>query len=124
MKAACEAQVLLSKATADFITGVCMNDAGDKNFKARTVDFSFDRVRSAEEKNEPVTEKVSLNVPLLAIVKVPALGVEEVDIKFDMEVKSAEAAPVTECDSADRLKFDLDTFRTDISAKVDGRTHE
>lgn len=94
LKAACEAQVLLSEAAADFINNICMNDAGDKNLKARTVDFSFDRVRSAEEKNEPVTEKVSLNVPLLGIVKVPELGVEDVDIKFDMEVKSAEDSPV------------------------------
>ena len=115
LKAACEAQVLLSEATADFINNICINDAAD---------FSSDRVRSAAEKNEDVTEKVSLNVPMLAIVKVPALGVEEVDIKFDMEVKSAEDSPVTESDSADRLKFDLDTVRTDLSVKVDGSAHE
>ncbi len=122
LKAACEAQVLLSKATADFITGVCMNDAGDKNLKARTVDFSFDRVRFDEEKNEEVTEKVSLNVPMLAIVKVPALGVEDVDITFDMEVKSSEAskntvASTTEHDSTVGFKFGLGAFHTDIHVK-------
>lgn len=105
LKAACEAQVLLSDAAADFINNICMHDAGSGNLKERAADFSFDRVPSAEEKNKEVTEKVSLNVPMLAIVKVPALGVEDVDIKFDMEVKSAEAAPATECDSSDRLKF-------------------
>lgn len=103
LKAACEAQVLLSEGAADFSSG---------------------RVRFDAEKNEEVTEKVSLNVPMLGIVKVPELKIDDVNIKFDMEVKSAEAAPVTEGDSADRLKFDLDTFRTDISAKVDGSTHE
>lgn len=105
LKAACEAQVLLSKATADFITGICMNDAGDKNFKERTADFSFERVRFDAEKNKTVTEKVSLNEPMLAIVMVPELKIDDVNIKFDMEVKSAEAASVTEGDSADRLKF-------------------
>lgn len=124
LKAACEAQVSLSKAIADFITGICMNNAGDKNLKDGAADFSSGRVCSAEEKNEEVTEKVSLNVPMLGIVKIPELKVDDVNIKFDMEVKSAEAAPVTEGDSADRLKFNLDTFRTDISAKVDGSTHE
>lgn len=50
LKAACEAQVLLSKATADFINNICMNDAGDKNLKEGAADFSFDRVRFDEEK--------------------------------------------------------------------------
>lgn len=94
LKAACEAQVLLSEAAADFINNICINDVGSVNLKEGAADFSFDRVRSAEEKKEEVTEKVSLNVPLLAIVKVPVLGVEDVDIKFDMEVKSAEDSPV------------------------------
>lgn len=124
LKAACEAQVLLSEAAADFINNICMNDAGSGNLKDGAADFSSDRVGSAEQKKEEVTEKVSFNVPLLGIVKIPALGVEEVDVNFDMEVKSAEAAPATECDSADRLKFDLDTIRTDLSVKVDGSAHE
>ena len=70
-----------------------------------TADFSFERVRFDAEKNKTVTEKVSLNEPMLAIVKVPELKIDDVNIKFDMEVKSAEAASVTEGDSADRLKF-------------------
>lgn len=105
LKAACEAQVLLSEGAADFINNICMNDAGDKNLKERTADFSFERVRFDSEKNKTVTEKVSLNEPMLAIVKVPELKIDDVNIKFDIEVKSAEATSVTEGDSADRLKF-------------------
>ena len=42
------------------------------------------------------TETVELDVPLLAIVKVPALGIDTVDITFDMEVKNSERTSETE----------------------------
>lgn len=40
--------------------------------------FTFDRTRFDEEQNREVAEKVSLNVPMLAVVKVPALSVADV----------------------------------------------
>src|ERR1700737_473027 len=41
-------------------------------------------------------ETVELTVPLLAIVKVPALAITTVDITFDMEVKNSEQSTHTE----------------------------
>jgi hypothetical protein len=38
------------------------------------------------------TEEVEIEVPVLAIVKIPALSITTVDITFDMEVKSAETS--------------------------------
>ncbi|MFY0574409.1 DUF2589 domain-containing protein [Cystobacter fuscus] len=38
------------------------------------------------------TEDVTLDVPLLALVKVPSLAIKTVDVTFDMEVKSAETS--------------------------------
>ena len=37
-------------------------------------------------------ENVDLTVPLPAIVKVPALAIDSVDISFDMEVKSSKSS--------------------------------
>ncbi len=127
LKAACEAQVLLSKSTADFITGVCMTGENESALQARTVDFSFDRVRFDEEKNQEVTEKVSLNVPMLAVVKVPALGVEDVDISFDMEVKSSETsknsvASTTDIDSTFKIGFGI--FHSNIHIKGNVTTNK
>jgi len=51
------------------------------------------------------TETVNLNVPLLAMVTIPALSVKTVDIVFDMEVKSSSSS-----------KSDKDES---LSAKVD-----
>jgi hypothetical protein len=51
------------------------------------------------------TETVSLNFPFLAMLRVPALSIDTVDIVFDMEVKSSSSS-----------KSDLDES---LSAKVD-----
>lgn len=88
LKAAADAQVLLSNATADFITSVCMNDAGDGNLNAHTENFSSDR--GQVDKKQQIKEP-TLDIPMLSVVKVPKLGIEEVDITFEREVKAPEA---------------------------------
>ena len=37
-------------------------------------------------------EEVEINVPVLAIVKIPSLSITQVDVTFDMEVKSSESS--------------------------------
>lgn len=99
LKATCDAQVMLSKSTADFINNACMteitpdsNEPDKKVITARTVNFSFKR--AVNDKNgDPKMEDVDLNVPpLLAVVEVPALAIDDVDVSFDMEVKSSESS--------------------------------
>lgn len=62
---------------------------GDKQV-VRTVGFSFTRSANGDDGNGPASEKVEMNIPLLAMVKVPSLSIDLVDITFDMEVKSSE----------------------------------
>lgn len=88
LKAAADAQVLLSNATADFITSVCMNNAGNGNLNAHTENVSSDR---GQVDNKQQIKEPTLDIPMLAVVKVPKLGIEEVDITFDREVKVSEA---------------------------------
>ncbi len=90
LQAACRAQTMLAGATADFLTKVCMDNDGNGRLTAKTVNFSFQRSNYNND-GKPVMEDVNLNVPLLAVVKVPALSVDAVDITFDMEVKSSES---------------------------------
>jgi len=87
LKAACDAQVQLAKASSDFIQTVGLEKQGDA-LAARTVDFSFTRPVNKGD-GSPSEEQVDLKVPLLAILNTPALGVKEVDIDFTMEVKSS-----------------------------------
>jgi hypothetical protein len=102
LKAACDAQTLLAKATSQFIHEVGFEPGTSQpatpgqpapvgSYKARTVDFSFTRPVQQGPDGDVKQEKVELKVPMLAIVNVPALSVKEVDINFTMEVKSSES---------------------------------
>lgn len=90
LKAACDAQTMLARSTLNFIEEVGL-EAPDANGvrKVRTANFSFDRAADQTGDGKPASEKVEMNVPLLAIVNVPALSIDVVDVTFDMEVKSS-----------------------------------
>lgn len=90
LKAACDAQTMLAASTTRFIENVGMDapDASGKR-KIRTTSFTFTRATVNEETGVQEKEEVEMNVPLLSIINVPSLQVDDVDVKFDMEVKSA-----------------------------------
>jgi hypothetical protein len=103
LNAACEAQVKLAQATADFIKVIGFLPPADKGSTdpysggTRTATFRFKRPvdNPAVKPGEPgstMEEEVELCVPLLAIVKVPNLSITMVDVTFDMEVKSSFAS--------------------------------
>lgn len=106
LQAACDAQVRLALATANFIQQIGFlappgSKTGTSPASVRTVEFQFDRpVAQLDPAKPPPTttemETVKLTVPLLAIVKVPALAITSVDITFDMEVKNVEQSKQTE----------------------------
>jgi len=88
LSAACDAQVKLAQSTADFIKNVGFVEKEGGGSETRTADFNFKRPVINPD-GTAGEEEVSMSVPLLAIVKVPNLGVSSVDILFDMEVKSS-----------------------------------
>lgn len=88
LQAACDAQTMLAGATARFIEEVGLVEENGKKV-VRTVGFSFNRSTNGEA-GEASSEKVEMNIPLLAMIKVPSLAIDLVDITFDMEVKSSE----------------------------------
>lgn len=101
LTAACDAQIKLANATAEFIKVVGFEpDASDpkKLGNTRTALFKFKRPVELPEDKIPLLpgdarkigeEEVELEVPLLAIVKVPNLSITSMDVTFDMEVKSS-----------------------------------
>lgn len=90
LNAACDAQVRLANATADFIKYIGFEKDDKGELQTRVAKFSFNRqtVDPTVDGGKRL-EKVDLDVPLLAIVKIPTLSVTKVDITFDMEVKSS-----------------------------------
>ena len=109
LTAACDSQIKLARATADFIkvigflppTDAQLKRDGNAFGETRTAAFKFKRPvelpspPSADGNPQPpmmAEEEVELEIPLLAIVNVPNLSVTNVDITFDMEVKSSFSA--------------------------------
>jgi hypothetical protein len=95
LSAACDAQTKLAMSTVDFIQKVGFySDNGVS--KTRVADFSFERtvMNGKDELGNDIYEKeeVKMSVPLLAIVNVPSLMIQNVDITFDMEVSSSESS--------------------------------
>jgi len=105
LNAACDAQIRLAGATADFIKVVGFlppaPDSTDANATGavRTATFKFDRPLLAPPGSPPDTpsgtESVELEVPLLALVKIPNLSIDTVDVTFDMEVKSSTSTNIS-----------------------------
>tara|TARA_B100001250_G_scaffold218220_1_gene187232 strand:- start:187 stop:777 length:591 start_codon:yes stop_codon:yes gene_type:complete len=112
LTAACNAQVLLAKATSDFI-----KDVGLVDDKARTVDFSFTKpVQGAG--GDVTNQEVNLEVPLLAIINTPSLSVKEVDVSFTMEVKSSTSSKNVTDSKADltaHAKYNAGFFSCDVT---------
>lgn len=85
LTAAADASVQLAQSTADFINNVGF----DKDGKVRTVDFGYEKKINNEDGTVDVQE-MKVQVPMLAIVPIPNLQVDEVNVTFDMEVKESE----------------------------------
>jgi len=117
LKAACNAQTLLAKASSDFIKDVGLNDDGKGNMNARTVDFSFTKPTQAADGTTSM-QKVDLQVPLLAIINTPSLSVKEAEVRFTMEVKSSTSSKTTSDSKADltaHAKYNAGFFSCDVT---------
>ena len=97
LKAACDAQAKLVETTAEFIRTAGLESSCSDDVKTAT--FTF-RKKGADESDDPAEKEVSLQVPLLSIVPVPSLAIEDIDVNFDMDVNSySEHAAVRKQDS-------------------------
>ncbi len=85
LRAAADASTQLANSTAEFINRVGF----DREGKVRTVAFGYQR-RSANEDGTSNLDEMKVDIPMLAIVPIPNLQVDEVNVLFDMEVKQSE----------------------------------
>jgi hypothetical protein len=136
LNAACEAQVRLANATADFIKVIGFLKPADGKDPysggTRTAFFKFKRPvegkGAAQNGNMPIMEEeVELEVPLLAIVKVPNLSITNVDISFDMEVKSSFSSKESTDASASleaEMSFGWGMFKGSVKVHGSVATHK
>ncbi len=85
LRAAAGASKQLADSTAEFINRVGFDETG----KLRTVAFAYQK-HSVNEDGTSNLDEMKVDLPMLAIVPIPNLQVDEVNILFDMEVKQSE----------------------------------
>lgn len=85
LRAAADASTQLANSTAEFINRVGFDAEG----KLRTVAFGYQK-RSVNEDGTSNLDEMQVAVPMLSIVPIPNLQIDEVNILFDMEVKQSE----------------------------------
>jgi hypothetical protein len=85
LSAAADASIRLANSTADFINKVGFDADGN----VRNVAFRYEK-RSTNDDGTSNLDEMKVDVPMLAIVPIPNLQVDEVNILFDMEVKQSE----------------------------------
>lgn len=85
LRAAADASTQLAHSTAEFINKVGFDNTG----KVRTVAFGY-QSRSVNEDGTSNIDEMKVAVPLLSIVPIPNLQVDEINVLFDMEVKQSE----------------------------------
>lgn len=142
LTAACDSQIKLAQATANFIRTVGFlppppdpnNATPDPNAVGgtRTALFRFkrpvDNLDPATKDAQPFAEEeVELEVPLLAIVKVPNLSIYTVDVNFEMEVKSSFKATESQDYSASmqsELKFGWGLFSAKVNIQGSVASHK
>ena len=86
MDAAVQAQTNASVSTVDFIQAVgFVGEGADREL--RMVDFSYKKTANDEDGN-PVTSDVAITVPFIAMLNIPALRIETLDIDLNVKLNS------------------------------------
>ena len=86
MDAAVKAQANASVSTVDFIQAVGFEGEGPTR-TLRMVDFSYESTGTDDQGN-PVTESKAIVVPFIAMLNVPALRIETLDIDVNVKLNS------------------------------------
>lgn len=95
LQAAVQAQVASSVAGANFIkeVGFETNQDGTPG-KVRNVEFLYDKVTTGAD-GKQTTESRKVTVPLLSMLVIPSLRIEEVNIDFNVKLNSAATSNVS-----------------------------
>lgn len=114
LRAAADASMQLADSTANFINKVGF----DENGNTRKASFQFEK-KSFNEDGTTNEDEMKIDVPMLAIVPIPNLQVDEVNILFDMEVKESEKSEsATDLSATASGSLNLGIVKVNISGSV------
>ncbi|MCA0383366.1 MAG: DUF2589 domain-containing protein [Bacteroidetes bacterium] len=90
LQAAIEAQTASAMATINFINAVGFTEVDGKK-ELVMVDFSHTK-KDVDAEGKEVTSESFIKVPLLAMLPIPSIRIETVDINFNVKLNSVETA--------------------------------
>lgn len=104
LAAVVRAQGHMAAQLADFIEKVGFEVGADgQPLKARTFAFSFQRAELDKTTGNMVTKQVTAEVPLLSILSLPSLGVDEATVDFNLRVVAHDAGSGPTSNAASRM---------------------
>jgi hypothetical protein len=95
LQAAVDAQVASSLATIDFINKVGFTEETGGKRELVMVDFTHTR-KDVDSEGHEVSKDVALRVPLLAMLPIPSLRIEQVVIDFNVKLNSVESSSTSD----------------------------
>ncbi|HUU59966.1 MAG TPA: DUF2589 domain-containing protein [Phycisphaerae bacterium] len=122
IEAAIKTHTMACKSVASFIDEVGMTDKGE----VRMVRFAYKEAQIGED-GEPTGTIMdrSVDIPFIATVPLPALGVELVTVDFDLEVSTSEASSSqTESKGSFTAKVGWGWFSASMSGSVSHKSEQ
>lgn len=117
LQAMIQAQVQASRAYADFLLSVCVQDG-----KAVYVQFSYDETLVDANGTVRGVQQKEMRIPLIAAISHPVITIEEGRIDFELQVSQA---GMTQTETADEGNLDAKLGWGPFSVAVSGRvTHK
>lgn len=92
LKAAADANGMLARSQTQFILSTCFDTDKENNDRLvpKMISFNIERtVIDADGNIAPKTATMGFSIPLLTLIPINTLAVDELDIAFEMEVKSS-----------------------------------
>lgn len=107
LQAAGKASLMMAGTTARYLQSVAK----------QRVDFVYERIRTDEDSGAQYSEEVHVSLPLLAVVPIPNLQIEKLQMEFDLEVKSTETSR-TEEEAADQPGADPAALDSEVEIRA------
>jgi hypothetical protein len=120
LEAAAKAQISLARSTSDYINSVGFHSDGS----IRSVDFKYE---ATDQKSDGTVylKEITVTVPMLAVVPIPNLQIDKVDITFNMEVRES-VVEASESDASQKRGRETDEATDEIEdgerVKIYGQT--
>lgn len=83
---AAKGQAALCQVYLDTLFTLAYEDPKDPTKGCKTVPFTFDRLIIDKTTGQETTKEMTLNVPLISLVTIPAFTMDEVIVDFNMEI--------------------------------------